>query len=99
MCAHAPPGPPSAAAAEAALGGAAAPVAPGASPAAAACAAPAEAAGAACGPAEYVCWSEQSGARRVRQAEPGSRVTVTVAAVGKVPVAAYCEPQPWSELH
>jgi hypothetical protein len=34
--AHAPPGPPSAAAAEAALGGAAAPAAPGASPAAAA---------------------------------------------------------------
>jgi hypothetical protein len=50
------------------------------------------------GPAEYICWSERSGARtsRVRQAEPGSRVTVAVAAVGKVPVAAYCEPQPWS---
>jgi hypothetical protein len=43
--------------------------------------------------------SRRSGARssRVRQAEPGSRVTVAVAAVGKVPVAAYCEPQPWSE--
>jgi hypothetical protein len=34
------------------------------------------------GPAEYVCWSERSGARaiKVRQAKPGSRVTVTVAA-------------------
>ena len=51
------------------------------------------------GPAEYICWSERCGARtsRVRQAEPGSRVTVAVAAVGKVPVTAYCEPQPWSE--
>jgi hypothetical protein len=44
--AHAPPGPPSAAAAGAALGGAAAPAAPGAAPAAAA--------EAALGPAEYV---------------------------------------------
>jgi hypothetical protein len=58
------------------------------------------AAGAALGPAEYdaqyVCRSERIGARtsKVRKAEPGSRVTVTVAAVGKVPVAAYCEPQP-----
>jgi hypothetical protein len=33
----------------------------------------------------------------LRQAEPGSRVTVTVAAVGKVPIAAFCQPQPWSE--
>jgi hypothetical protein len=52
------------------------------------------------GPAEYVCWSERtrSGARtsRVRQAEPGSRVAVAVT-VGKVPVAAYCEPHQWSE--
>ncbi len=51
------------------------------------------------GPAEYICWSERSCARtsRVRHGEPGSRVAVAVAAVGKVPVAAYCEPQPWSE--
>ncbi len=87
-----PPGPPSASAGEAALGGTAAPAAQAAAPAAAR---------SALGPADYVCWSERtrSGARtsRVRQAEPGSRVTVTVAAVGKVPVAAYCEPQPWSE--
>jgi hypothetical protein len=47
--AHAPHGPPSAAAAGAALGGAAALAAPGAAPAATA--------GAALGPAEYVCWS------------------------------------------
>ncbi len=91
--AHAPPGPPSAAAAEPALGGTVAP--------AASAAAPAAAAGAAFGPAEYVSWSERSGTRtrtsRVRQAEPGSRVTVAVTAVGKAPVAAYCEPQPWSE--
>jgi hypothetical protein len=42
--------------------------------------------------------SERIGARtsRTRQAEPGSRVTVTVAAVGKVP-AVYCDPKPWSE--
>jgi hypothetical protein len=40
---------------------------------------------------------ERARTNRVRQAEPGSRVTVTVAAVGKVPVAAYCEPQTWSE--
>ena len=40
---------------------------------------------------------ERARTSRVRQAEPGSRVTVAVAAVGKVPVAAYCEPQPWSE--
>jgi hypothetical protein len=72
--APAPPWPPSAAAAGAALGGAAASVIPGAAQAAAA--------GAVLGPAEYVCWSEQSGAQtsRVRQAESGSRVTVTVAA-------------------
>ncbi len=40
---------------------------------------------------------ERARTSRVRQAEPGSRVTVAVAAIGKVPVAAYCEPQPWSE--
>jgi hypothetical protein len=51
------------------------------------------------GPAEYFCWSERSCTRTSRElhAEPGSRVTEAVAAVGKVPVAAYCEPQPWSE--
>jgi hypothetical protein len=87
----APPGPPSAAAAGAALGGAAAPAAPGAAPAAAAGATP--------WPAEYDCWCERSGSptSRVRQAEPGSRVTVTVVAVGKVPVAVYYELQPSSE--
>jgi hypothetical protein len=37
---------------------------------------------------------ERTRTSRVRQAEPGSRVTVAVAAV---PVAAYCEQQPWSE--
>jgi hypothetical protein len=72
---------------EAALGGAAAPAAPTAAPAAAA------------GARSDQIWSERSGARtsrlsRVRQAEPGSRVTMAIATVGKVPVTAYCEPQP-----